>query len=417
MLVSLVVPWIFSMGSVTLPTYRLVLAVLTIPAIAWWLSGKAGRVRLADVLVIAFCAWCILSFVVVQGAAATIQPAGMLIVETCGAYFLARTCVRSAGDFYRVAKLLFWIVMFLMPFALAETVSGHNFLLELSRMILPGQEDHGMPPRAGLWRVQGPFDHPILFGVFCGASIGVVYLVFARKRALPIRIAMAGMMMLTASLSLSSGPITAVVAQMLLLGWNWLLRANPLRWRILWILLALAYLAIDLASNQSVMEFFISHFAFDKQTAYFRLIIWHYGTGSVAAYPWFGVGFGEWLRPDWMPYSIDMFWLLWAIRNGLPAAILMFCAFLAATLRVAFTRGLDDLHQLYRTAYLISMTGLFLVGWTVHFWNATSVLFMFLLGSGMWLIDAGEAERKLGATQEDRAERQAWRPRPTRAGV
>ena len=33
------------------------------------------------------------------------------------------------------------------------------------------------------------------------------------------------------------------------------------------------------------------------------------------------------------------------------------------------------------------MTGFFLVGWTVHFWMATYVLFMFLLGSGMWLLE------------------------------
>jgi hypothetical protein len=38
------------------------------------------------------------------------------------------------------------------------------------------------------------------------------------------------------------------------------------------------------------------------------------------------------------------------------------------------------------------MTGFFLVGWTVAFWDAAYVLFLFLLGSGVWILDA-ETER------------------------
>ena len=34
------------------------------------------------------------------------------------------------------------------------------------------------------------------------------------------------------------------------------------------------------------------------------------------------------------------------------------------------------------------MTAFFMVGWTVHFWGATYVLFLFLLGSGVWILDA-----------------------------
>src|SRR5690606_11972317 len=122
---------------------------------------------------------------------------------------------------------------------------------------------------------------------------------------------------------------------------------------------------------------------------FFRLLIWDFGTQSVMNHPWLGVGYGEWDRPAWMPSSIDMFWLYNAIIYGLPAGLLMLGAFLSALISVGRRRGLDPQLYAYRQGFLTVMIGLFLVGWTVHFWNATYVLFMFPLGSGMWLADAG----------------------------
>ncbi|RYZ64789.1 MAG: hypothetical protein EOP09_15380, partial [Proteobacteria bacterium] len=40
---------------------------------------------------------------------------------------------------------------------------------------------------------------------------------------------------------------------------------------------------------------------------------------------------------------------------------------------------------IYRVAYLIVITSFFLAGWTVHFWGAAYLLFLFLLGCGGWL--------------------------------
>ena len=39
------------------------------------------------------------------------------------------------------------------------------------------------------------------------------------------------------------------------------------------------------------------------------------------------------------------------------------------------------------------MTAFFLVGWTVHFWDAAYVLFLFLMGSGVWMLDVETKER------------------------
>jgi cation transport ATPase len=89
-----------------------------------------------------------------------------------------------------------------------------------------------------------------------------------------------------------------------------------------------------------------------------------------------------------MPPSIDMFWLIHAVYYGLPGGILMIAAFLSNAFSVGYARGLNEEAGRYKTAYVIALTGLFMVGWTVHFWNTTYVLVMFLMGAGTFLLDA-----------------------------
>ena len=192
--------------------------------------------------------------------------------------------------------------------------------------------------------------------------------------------------MLTTFLSLSAGPIGAVVLQALLILWDRVLKRNKWRWKILLAIAAIINLMIAAIPNQSLVMFYISRFTFDEFTAYFRVLIWRYASNSALNHPFFGVGLGEWERPYWMPSSIDMFWLIHAVRYGIPAAFLMLLAFSSAILAVASKKALDEKLTEYRTAYLLSMTSFFIAGWAVHYWNASYVLFLFLLGSGMWLM-------------------------------
>jgi hypothetical protein len=112
------------------------------------------------------------------------------------------------------------------------------------------------------------------------------------------------------------------------------------------------------------------------------------------------VGLYDWDRPEWMPASIDNFWLFLAIHYGLPAVFLILVVFFSIFLRLSFRRGLNDRLVAYRTAFLISMTALFLAGWTVHFWDAAYVLFLFLMGSGVLMLEA-EPQRRMRITPQD----------------
>lgn len=396
-LFSLMIPWIITVGPLRMSAYRLVLLVMLAPLLVAWLGGKAGRFRVADFALVGYCSWCFVSICVIHGLAYAVQPAGMIFIETIGAYLLARCYIRSADDFRGMVSVLFTIVALLLPFAFLETVTTRNVLLEWFASVLPTFQDRFMDPRWGLRRAQSVFEHPILYGVFCASCLSLTHLVLGEGKSFARRWSGTGIVAAAAFVSLSAGPLTALTSQTMLLGWNWLLRAVAQRWTILLGFALLAVVSIELLASRSIPVVFMSYFSFDEASAWVRVEIWRYGTASILNHPLFGVGFGEWDRAPWMAPSIDMFWIIDGIRHGIPAEALMLLAFASLYLAIAFKAGLDTRSALYRTAYLVAMTGFFLVGWTVYFWSATYVLFLFLLGSGAWMLDQpGEGAVSIG---------------------
>jgi hypothetical protein len=386
-ILSLVLPWMIYIGPVRMSVYRFVLIAAFVPSIIMWASGKVGRIRIADIAFLLYPIWCTLGLAYNHGWDVALQPGGILLIETFGTYLLARCYIRTADDFYHMVLTLFRVVAFTLPFAIIETITSRDVMLDIFRMVLPSHVIAYTEPRWGLRRVQAFFEHPILFGVFTGSVFALVHLVLGYGKTFFQRFKKSGLVALTAFLSLSSGPLSALAAQTALIAWNYFLRHNAYRWKILAVLLLAMYVVIAIGSNQSVPEFYMTHFSFDQASAYYRVLIWTFGSSSALNHPFFGVGLNEWERPDWMPPSIDMFWLYHAVRYGIPAAFFILIGFISMCCAVGFKRGLGAKLTEYRIAYLIAMTSLFLVGWTVHFWNVTYVSFVFLVGSGAWLLD------------------------------
>jgi hypothetical protein len=396
------VPSSLAAGSVEMPLYRMVLLVAIVPGLVAWARGEMGEKRLADFALIAFCSWCTISLVVVHGPLFAVQPAGVIFLETLGAYMIGRRFVRGADDFYGVARLLYILVMCLLPFAIFETVTGRNMFRETFAMLLPTYPDVTMEPRWGLRRVQSGFNHPILFGVYTGCILGLVHCVLGYGetgfRRLFRTLSVTG----TALLCFSSGPLTGLVGQAMLLGWNWILGEFKARWKLLLGLIGIFYLVVALFSNRSLAAILISYFAFDEGSAWVRILAWQYGSQSILNHPVFGVGFGPWDHPPWLTSSVDMYWIVDGIRHGLPASIFLAAAFLSALIPIALKRGLDDRAASYRLGYVVTMMGFFLAGWTVYYWNGVYVLFMFLMGSGMWIHDVSGGETTRGNSRMPR---------------
>src|SRR4051812_39931790 len=63
-LVAQVMPWNFRVGPLSLPTPRIVLLAMVLPCLVQLMTGRAGRIRAADIAILLFCFWCALSLVV-----------------------------------------------------------------------------------------------------------------------------------------------------------------------------------------------------------------------------------------------------------------------------------------------------------------------------------------------------------------
>ncbi|SIT06887.1 O-antigen ligase [Roseivivax lentus] len=387
LLLSLAVPFFFPIGPLLLTADRIVLLGVFLPCLIIWLRGGAGPKILPDYALLLYCLWMSLSTFIRDGPSVATESAGINLIETFGAYLVGRCLVRDADGFFALARLLFLMILVMLPFAIHESLTGRNILLEFANRVWPSYADVMKEPRWGLDRVALTFYHPILYGTFCGACFGISYYVLGHKSSPFMRAFRPSLVGLSIFLSLSSGPITAMVAQLGLILWDRVLAGFKKRWLVLVSGVSLLWTGLAIAANRSVPELFLTYFAFNPATAYNRIRIWEFGVINVKQNPILGTGItGDWFRPWWMSGSMDMFWLVPAVKYGLPAGILMHVAFLGMFVMVMLKKGLSERAQTYRTGILISLVGFYLAGWTVHYWKVVYVLFLLLLGASSWLL-------------------------------
>lgn len=249
---SLLVPIYFYIGPLRMTPYRVVLLVMMIPLLFAWLSGRAGRKSAPDYLMFLFVIWAVLTLIVAHGLEASLEPGGILLLETIGPYLIARRYIRDEASFRGAVRLLFWIVLLLAPLALIESVSGRPVLLEWPNKIFAGFSPAYMEPRLGLSRAQVTFEHPILYGVFCASTFGLAFLVLGRKGRIVHRMLRAILVFSTTFFSVSTGALVAVVTQLGLILWDHAAARFAGHWRVLGMLLILMYVTVDLLSNRTI---------------------------------------------------------------------------------------------------------------------------------------------------------------------
>ena len=260
LLLSLVFPFLVQVGPLLMSVNRLVLLVMVIPCFFMWLSGRAGPIRTADIALMLMWLWITISFLVNHDLMMTIEASGIRFIETLGAYLLARCYIRDAESFHAMVSLLFMIIVAMLPFAIYESLTGHNILLDVANSIWFSGHDAVKQPRWGLDRVEGVLVHPILFGVFCGVAISLVYYVLGYGVSFFKRVFKTSLVGLTALFSLSAGPLLAILAQVLLIGWDQALSKIKARWKILTGAVLSFVVALEIAANRTTPELFIPLF-------------------------------------------------------------------------------------------------------------------------------------------------------------
>ena len=389
--VLLVIPVNFDLGTLRISLYRILLLVLLMPSLFDWLRGKAGGKIAADYFMLLFMVWCVIAIFVVMGGEGGVQPAGMWTIDTLGAYFLGRVYIRDEATFRKVAKVLFLAVLILLPLAAAESFFNRAIALNFFNVFGRTFPITDMGFRMDLRRAQAVFEHPILYGVFCSSVFSFAFYLLGGAK---LRFSSAWRMMVSAVatfFSLSTGAFIAIAIQSILIAWDFLMRKSKKKWTILTIVAIFLYVAVDALSNRSPFEVFITYLTFNLGSSYNRVLIWQYGTQQVYMTPWFGTGIpGDWARPDWMHSgSLDNFWLLMAVRHGVPAFVFIALTCWTMLRRVGKTYLVDPQLLNARKGLLFALIAMMVSMCTVHLWSATYCLFIFLLGSGSWFIEAG----------------------------
>ena len=341
---------------------------------------------MVDYLVIAHTAWVFLALTVYGGIATGLESGGIYVVESLGAYLVARISVTCAEEHRALLRFMVTVLAIMFMFTLPESVTGTHFIREAARAVAGGPGLPHIDPRLGLDRAYGSFDHPILYGVFAASTFAATYYVLVRENLRLKAIGLMGIVAGSAFLSLSAGPFVGLACQGGLIAWDRLTKGISLRWSALVSVFLLMWFAVSLGSNRSPVNVFISYLTFSPNSAYNRILIWEYGSAEVGRHPLFGIGFGDWIRAPWMSDSMDNFWLLTAVRYGLPALIFLAGAIVVLAIRQARVSRRDPDLNRHRMAWVTIIVGLAVSGVTVHFWNSVFAYFFFLIGTGAWMV-------------------------------
>lgn len=406
---SLMLPIVLNIGPFALSPSRLFCLLAFFPCVFMWLSGKAGPFRAFDFLFLFAAFWAALTMLVNHGIALGYERAGFIVVEWVGGYMFGRTMIRSAQDFRTYLKMAMAALIVMLPFGMLESQTGDPIIIEaLSRFIETEPViDHEV--RLGLERAQVIFPHPILYGIFCAAMLGIV------ARGLNFgsggfgsfaRIVVVG---INTVCSVSSGAWLLFLIQTSFLMYDWIMRNVMHRWKLLLFGFITMYLLLVLVAESSPVKVFVRYLTLNPASGHYRIAQFDAAIINVYNNPIFGLGGHDWVRPRWMIPSIDNYWMVLAVRHG---AVLFF-VFLGGILynmyRIGQRKMADPVDQAMKAGYLISLGSFLIAVVTVHVWSNMNVWFMFFLGAGVWMLNA----RETGGDEELVSEPSAEAPKPT----
>lgn len=404
LLCTLMLPIIFKVGSLNLTVSRLLLTVLLPFLLLRVVSGAYGRFLPVDAFVILFMAWrTIAAFVRAPNVALEYSASNAAIF--LGAYLVARASIRTVEDFRFVARMLGMFVLLSLPFAIYEARTSHMVIPRLLEKI-PGiatSADVNYGARKGIFRVQFVFTHPIHYGLFCSTAFGLVFIALKGSIGLVRRKIWGGIIVFCCFLSVSSGPFLALLSQVGLVGYDWVFRRNPRRWPLLFWTGGIIYLILEVLSDRPAFYAISSRLAFNSSTANVRMVLLDYGLAQIPRTPVFGIGFSNnWGLPSWMTGSLDNFWLAMPLQFGIPAGLFLLLSFSWPMIKIgrrSFREGGALANA--RFGWMIVMFSLMLTLATVYIWAEIASLVFFMLGAGVFLLDASESDGGLLAAAAD----------------
>jgi hypothetical protein len=311
-----------------------------------------------------------------------------------GAYMVARAFLlrpASFREFFRAFKV---ISIALIALSLLDTLSGYFVISNLmkaifhanvaSPSIVKGQGDiYRNLFGQHILRAASTFPHPILYGTFCAIAAAIF---LYSEQTLVSRSFYVVVCFIGCVLSISSGPLLGFLIAVAIYCYDFAFNRYRWRWKVFWAVIAAVSLAIALLLDNP-LGFIFRHLIFNPETGYYRILIWQHAFNFIANSPLTGDPTGSaWVADDILSNSVDCVWLVLALLHGIPTALFLFLAVLAACVRVEQKHGLAPYDseiqwiQRLRTGFSLALAVFALVGLTVHFWDAIWMFWALCLG-------------------------------------
>lgn len=409
-LIALLIPISINIGGLNITPIRLYLMPMIIYLLWGLLGGKYGKLLPVDFFFFFHVFW-ILVAMGINSPERAVSQFGSVGVEFLGGYLLGRSFIRTPEAFVALCRWIIFLVVCTVPFALWESTTGQPVLINALNKI-PGFNPASIPvsePRLGFSRAQVLFDHPIHYGLFCSVAMSLAFVALKDHSSSIRRYISSFSVMVGGFFALSSGALLAIILQLFLIFWATVFAKITWRWWLLFGLACCAYIAIDILANRSPVIAVLSRLAFSTHNLYIRTIIFDFGMDNVWSNPIFGLGLGDWVRPHWLPPSIDNFWLIMAIRYGIPGFLFLTAGYTYGLFKIMARNFETDRSLLnFRRAWVFTFIGLSFTLATVHVWTSLYSFVFFMFGAGMWFIKTvPQSEKSIKANDISQKERQS----------
>lgn len=377
-LVGLILPaWemhIFIAGS-KFTVGRMGVTLLFLPAfIAMFRPGRS--LSIADILAFAIVTW----MMIAAGSAAGFKgmfSAGATSLEFIAGYWAARAFISSPAALDSFVRVLKNLTMAAVALAMLDTISSRWLSHDIAAAIF---QNPVLSPvfRGNMIRATSTFDHPILFGVFCGSILAI--LLFWEKNPRK-KVFFAFVCFLGCFLSQSSAALMCFGLTLFAYAYEKLLKNFAQRWLVFWLMLAASLTYIFLVTANPI-GWLISNLTLDPISGYYRILIWDAALAKIDESPLFGYTV-ESFDDQILDATIDSVWLVSALRFGIPVVVLLILINIVAMLPTKPVRQrtpngayIEDMHLAFTIVLVLYM----FAGITVHFWNYSWIFWGVCLG-------------------------------------
>ena len=362
--------------------------IAAIPFLIYLAPRRSGAFNKVDFLIFVSCGWIVVAFVDHYGIETGITRSLSIVLDTFGAYLVARGSVSSLNDLRRVLILIIPGLLFAAGFFALESVSRQLLIRPFFSSLFGSAVSYegGVAQgnlvllneiRLGLRRAYSVFSFPILGGVILSSLLPLYLMSGLRPRAVFVGVVACS----AAFFSLSSAAFIAIALGVgMVLFDRFLPRLNPLRWPL--VVAGLTFYAVlaEIALQGGIVGV-VGRFTLNPATAYIRRMQWKYGGETVMDNPLFGIGYSIYNKPAWLTDAIDAHFLALALRSGLVTPIAM--ALAAVIVMFSLGRAAAFLPKIDRNFVIslnIMLAVLIFVSMTVTFFSEANVFFMIAMG-------------------------------------